>query len=194
MIDNVIKPNPSMLSKKLLVFPTCNKDHWSAVFVFNAGNIRLADAHRKTQVDSCVLQPSFFWYCSLKPDGTRGILTQEHGLLWLLSLAYSYSHHNALEKPSKNGMQWIEAFVSASESMLKGTELFPSVRLSKDDELPKQIDGFNCGFALIAAIAIIMRDVIGGVEDSCSLTFDNCFDHSQLPREYSEEKKEHSSW
>ncbi|KAI2498090.1 hypothetical protein MHU86_16400 [Fragilaria crotonensis] len=44
---------------------------------------------------------------------------------------------------------------------MKGTNTFPALRVLDNDVLPLQEDGHSCGIGIIAAIAIILRDIIG---------------------------------
>ena len=64
-------------------------------------------------------------------------------------------------------------FAPGDSKKLWGTPSFPSIRLSEDDvpKLPKQgsDDGWNCGFGLVATIAIVMRDIIGSNDESRNL-------------------------
>ena len=173
IITKVLMPNPSMLDKKLLVMPKCHAKHWSAVFIFNPSYIDLASTRKKQEC----LQPCFFRYCSIFPDGSRPVPTS-HGVMWFLNLAYSYFQHCHTEKPPDARMDWqapfgqiTKAFVADYDTeylktnIMWGLPAFPSIRFDKDDiaNLPTQgsDDGWNCGFGLVAAIAIIMRDIIG---------------------------------
>ena len=105
-----------------------------------------------------------------------------------MNLAFSYAKLIKEDGPHDNGMTWVAPFGKGSiveidvgmdrrtrmrKSKLLGTIAFPSIRFHNKDvpNLPKQVeadklkriegDSWNCGFGLVAAIAIIMRDIIG---------------------------------
>ncbi|KAI2496798.1 hypothetical protein MHU86_17732 [Fragilaria crotonensis] len=154
LLKNVIEPNPTMLEKKLLVFPKCSGRHWYCVFVFNAGSI----VHMKEEERaSSMLQPCFFRYCSSEPNGKRDHDSLD--VIWFLNFLYSIKQHHQLATLGSDGMLWFDPFKSGSKHSLKGTERFPSVRVVEGFSLPQQNDLYNCGFGLIAAIAIIMQNV-----------------------------------
>ena len=59
-----------------------------------------------------------------------------------------------------------------------GTEEFPSLRLPQELEvLPLQIDDFNCGIGICAAIAIILRDLVyvDQKDDKLDLVYEGTF-------------------
>ena len=182
-----------MLDKKLLIIPQCQGKHWSAVFIFNASFIEVAQSEECNVVPEC-LRPCFLRYCSMTPDGSRTVRTSQ-GILWFLNLAFSYAKHIKEDGPHDNGMTWVAPFGKGSivktdvgmdrrtrmrKSWLLGTTAFPSIRFHNEDvpNLPKQVeadklkrikgDSWNCGFGLVAAIAIIMRDIIGKDETARS--------------------------
>ena len=182
-------PCPSMLEKKLLIMPRCNAKHWSAVFVFNPSFIELAQLRGYKDTEEC-LQPCFFRYCSIITDGNRPVPSSD-GNLWFLNLVYSYANHCKAETPPGAPMEWLapfgrdrynEEYELGDIKKLWGTPCFPSIRIHKKDvpNLPKQghEDGWNCGFGLVATIAIIMRDIVGS-SDKNRLSFLNTFQAAQ---------------
>jgi hypothetical protein len=58
-------------------------------------------------------------------------------------------------------MKWYSPFGRSFFGEMRGTEKFPALRVFDNGVLPLQHDGYSCGIDLIAAIAIILRDVIG---------------------------------
>ena len=189
IITRVLMPCPSMLEKKLLIMPRCNAKHWSAVFVFNPSFIELAQLRGYKDTEEC-LQPCFFRYCSIITDGNRPVPSSD-GNLWFLNLVYSYANHCKAETPPGAPMEWLapfgrdrynEEYELGDIKKLWGTPCFPSIRIHKKDvpNLPKQghEDGWNCGFGLVATIAIIMRDIVGS-SDKDRLSFLNTFQAAQ---------------
>jgi hypothetical protein len=87
VIQKIIEPNPKMFEKALLVFPKCKGSHWSGVFVFNANSI----AEHGTNESKNAMQPCFFRYCSLKPNGERNVASLE--VIWFLNFLNSYNQH-----------------------------------------------------------------------------------------------------
>ena len=164
VIQKIIEPNPKMFEKALLVFPKCKGSHWSGVFVFNANSI----AEHGTNESKNAMQPCFFRYCSLKPNGERNVASLE--VNWFLNFLYSYNQHrqqttsictdDANQQKGAVTMLWANRFESSSVTHLKGTNTFPSMRLREGQSLPHQNDDYNCGFGLIAAIGIFMNYVI----------------------------------
>lgn len=108
IIQKVLMPNPSMLEKKLLVMPRCDGKHWSAILIFNASFIELAQVRECNTKAGC-LRPCFFRYCSIRPDGTRNVPTT-NGVLWFLNLVFSYANHIKKDTPPGAGMEWLAPF------------------------------------------------------------------------------------
>ena len=134
------------------------KKHWTATFVFNASCIDTFGP--ETAVESRNLVPTFLRYCPYDPSGSADIPTQ-HGILFLLNLAYSFSEHCKLPSFEDVPMKMHHVYQSYSEKWLRGSQYFPAMRLNGRRWLPKQIDGHNCGIGVLAAVATILRDVIG---------------------------------
>jgi hypothetical protein len=158
VLEHLVDRNPGLLSKKVLVFPQNEGDlHWSVTFVFNAGCIDVPfDASNNTRK---ALQPCFFRYCSSIPEGSRNVC-KSSGIIWFLNLCYS---NQVLDDsmPDVNAiMKWKKPFGKQATGNILGTKAFPSLRLRNPSCLPQQVDGCNCGIGIIAAIAIILRNVV----------------------------------
>ncbi len=66
-------------------------------------------------------------------------------------------------------MNWDMPFGTKLQgNLLVGTKAFPLLQLSLEDVLPKQTpeDDYNCGIGAVAAIGIILCDVIGINQDN----------------------------
>jgi hypothetical protein len=65
-------------------------------------------------------------------------------------------------------MNWDTPFGTKLQGSLVGTKAFPSLRLNVEDVLPKQTpeDDYNCGIGVVAAIGIMLHDVIGINQDN----------------------------
>ncbi len=62
-----------------------------------------------------------------------------------------------------------------------GTEKFPALKVLEDGVLPRQTDEYNCGICLVAAIGIILRDVLGKSAVVSEITrYNKMFDHSSM--------------
>ena len=109
--------------------------------------------------------------------------------MWFLNLAYTYAQHCKAETLSDAQMEWQAPFGRMTDvfradqdngyvkaDRMWGLPAFPSIRFHKDDvaRLPLQnpTDSWNCGFGLIAAIAIILRDIVGTDADANAKYFD----------------------
>jgi len=158
VVKEVLLFYPGLLQKRLIVFPTnLGDNHWAATFVFNAGDVVAA-----TDDVSC-LRTCFFRYCSLHPSGTTKI-PNNVGVVWFLNLAFSYQEqrkNSADDSSTPNRMKWLSPFGRTFFGQMKGTNTFPALRVLDNDVLPLQEDGHSCGIGVIAAIAIILRDIIG---------------------------------
>ena len=158
VVEKVLRPNPCLLSKKLIVFPFCANEHWTATFIFNASCIDTFGS--ETPVGSRNLVPTFLRYCPFAPSGS-GDIPMQHGVLFLLNLAYSFSQHCKLPSFENVPMKMLDVFHSCSPHYLRGSRYFPAMRLAGQRWLPKQIDTYNCAFGVLAAVATILRDVVG---------------------------------
>jgi hypothetical protein len=60
-------------------------------------------------------------------------------------------------------MNWDTPFGMKLQGCLLGTKAFPLLRLNVEDELPQQTpeDDDNCGIGVVAAVGIMLHDVIG---------------------------------
>jgi hypothetical protein len=161
VVKNVLLFYPGLLQKRLIVFPTnLRKNHWGATFVFNAGDIEAAVEDASGSGRTC-----FFRYCSFNPCGMTQI-PNDIGIIWFLNLAFSYQEEQKTTSASDastahNKMKWHSPFGRTFFGDMKGTEKFPALRVLDDGVLPRQDDDHSCGIGLIAAIAIILRDIIG---------------------------------
>lgn len=158
VVEKVLRSNPCILTKKLIVFPFCAENHWTATFIFNASCIDTFGP--ETPVESRNLVPTFLRYCPYEPSGS-GDMPMKHGILFLLNLAYSFSQHCKLPSFKDVPMKMLEVFHSSSKHYLRGTRYFPAMRITGRRWLPKQIDTHNCAFGVLAAVASILRDVVG---------------------------------
>jgi hypothetical protein len=61
-----------------------------------------------------------------------------------------------------------------------GTEKFPALKVLKDAVLPKQKDNNNCGIGFVAAIGIILRDLLGRSTVPEITRYNKMFDHSSM--------------
>jgi hypothetical protein len=105
----------------------------------------------------------FFCYCSLHPSGTTKI-PNSVGVVWFLNLAFSYQEQGkagANNSSTPNKMKWLSPFGRTFFGEMKGTNTFPALRVLDNDVLPLQEDGHSCGIGILAATAIILRDIIG---------------------------------
>ena len=142
-----LRPNPCMLTKKLIVLPFCAKKHWTATFVFNANCIETF--RTKTTVESRNLAPTFLrYYCPFRPSRSADVPLQ-HDLLFLLNLAYSFSKHCKLPSFEDFPMKMRDVYHSYSEEYLRGSQYFPATRLRGRRWLPKQIDTYSCGMGVL---------------------------------------------
>jgi hypothetical protein len=64
-------------------------------------------------------------------------------------------------------MNWNTPFGTKLQGSLLGTKAFPLLRLNVKDILPQQTpeDDYNCGIGIVAAVEIILRDLIGVNQD-----------------------------
>jgi hypothetical protein len=178
IVKNLLFFNPGLLQKKILVFP-CNikNSHWGATFVFNPGDIEAAF----DDASSC--RTCFFRYCSLHPSGTRKI-PNEFGIIWFLNLAFSYQEQQRRKdcNPSSTTfaekMEWLIPYGKAYFGEMKGSKTFPALRVLENGVLPLQNDDHSCGIGLIAAIAIILRDIIG--KDNCGTDYNKMFSREHM--------------
>ena len=170
LLKTVVHVNPGILSRRVIIIP-CNENnnHWSATFVFNASCI--VDEEPRAR-------PCFFRYCSYFPDGSRQVKVNQ-GITWFLNLCYSYdAHEKSLLKYKTRKFEWVTPFGDPKEGFMVGTEKFPSLRLPQELEvLPLQIDEFNCGIGICAAIAIILRDLVyvDQKDDKLDLVYEGTF-------------------
>ena len=76
-------------------------------------------------------------------------------------------------------MEWLYPFGNHLRGYHKGTKVFPHLQFDKTDSLPLQQDGYNCGVGVVAAVGIILRDIIGSTLESEN-RFYNIFEQSKL--------------
>jgi len=173
----------NIFHKKLIVFPENeNGNHWKATFVFNpsvpqplneVSNAPLNDSDNADEVPSMEVDKSvslsssletkygqsrfFFRYDPFHPDG-QGKFKREQGLIFLLNVLSSWDKSKDPSIPLKPS---VEFGSYEREGFLAGTETFPALILDKEQSksLPLQSDSYNCGFAVVAAIGIIMNMV-----------------------------------
>ena len=168
--DQVLVCYPGLLEKRIIVFPiNFGNSHWGATFVFNASQIEyFAEGSTKEELPTS-LRPAFFRYCSLNPSG-EGMLSNKHGIIWFLNLAYSNNQHRknidmmaADGKGNSPSFTFVKPFgKNISLGNMLGTKSFPALRLlSKGNVLPLQKDEHSCGIGMVACIAIILRELLG---------------------------------
>ena len=193
VIEKIIAPSPGILAKRLIVIPQrMNNNHWVATFVFNASNIgRSSEDDNNNDIiefPEDVTAACFYRYC---PLGKKAF-PEAFGTRWFLNLAYSYMKHMEQQrntsldlvgginsKDSIQDMEWLYPFGNHLRGYHKGTKVFPHLRFDKTDSLPLQQDGYNCGVGVVAAVGIILRDIIGSTLESEN-RFYNIFEQSQL--------------
>ena len=181
LLENVVIPNPGLLERKAIIFPCHEHNHWSATFVFNASfhqDLYEAPDVSGTQANKAnVQQACFFRYCSIKTDGSRTV-KHAQGICWFLNLCHSYNVHSNKNLTIDQKMSWLEPFGEGIEGNMSGTQAFPALRVSeRSNQLPRQLDDWNCGIGIAAAIGIILRDV---VFDGAHVTFDSRFMRNTL--------------
>ena len=117
--------------------------------------------------------------------GTRRI-PNKRSIIWFLNLAFSYAEQ--LKRIDSSGgdtaetttLKWFTPFGNQYLGVMVGTEKFPAFKVLKDCVLPKQTDEYNCGIGHVAAISIILRDVLGRSSVS-KITWNNeMFDQSSM--------------
>lgn len=186
VVKNVLFFYPGLLEKRVIVFPTnLRNDHWGATFVFNAGDIVANVDHASS--GSC--RTCFFRYCSKHPNGTTTI-PNATGIIWFLNLAFSYQEEqkrNKSKSETPTQMKWNSPFGRTFFGEMKGTKKFPALRVLDKGVLPLQDDGHSCGVGLIAAIGIILRDIIG--TDNGATRFKEIFRHDCMKIKMSTELK-----
>ena len=89
-------------------------------------------------------------------------------------------------------MNWETPFGIKLQGNLVGTKAFPALRLHATDVLPSQSedDDYNCGIGVVAAVGIILRDVIG-VKLEDDLKFAANFSKKKLLVSFCKDTKEH---
>jgi hypothetical protein len=88
-------------------------------------------------------------------------MPMQHGLLVLLNQAYSFVEHCKLPLFADVPMKMRDVNHSFLGEYLRGSQYFPTIRLSVWPWRTMQIDTYNCGVGTIASVATILRDVIG---------------------------------
>jgi hypothetical protein len=89
-------------------------------------------------------------------------MPMQHGLVWfLLNLAYTFSEHCKLPLFADVPMKMHDVYHSCLGEYLRGSQYFPAMRQSARPWLSMQLNTYNCGVGIIAAVATILRDVIG---------------------------------
>ena len=188
VVKKIIKPNPDLLTKRIIVFVADEgQQHWTVTFVFNPGTVSKALEHTENLPRCC-----FYRYCGYDAHG-RTSVAHTHGLKWFLNLAYSVERHDHLHgtKAGERGLQILEPFGKGGDDVrdkyLHGTECFPSVMFEDTSRLPKQYDNYNCGVAVLAATAIILRDLVTGKDDEA---YGQIFNTGKVPLCYNMDKTE----
>jgi len=164
----ILKKDPKIYQKKLIVFPEHEDNHWKVTFVFN-----LYADHPEGKG-----KRFFFRYDPYNPEGL-GCFQNKQGFIWFMNLLAS-----TLDADEKMGdeesmkLKYNPEFgLRFRDGLVLGTEKFPALWLNKDQlkHIPRQQDGHNCGLAVIATTAII----ISSLHKSVSLT-SSVFDWENL--------------
>ena len=96
------------------------------------------------------------------------MLSNKHGIIWFLNLAYSQNQHAKLVDEmgvEASPFTYMNPFGTRKFfGNMFGSKEFPSLRVSGEDVLPLQIDDHSCGIGMVACIAIILRDILGHSE------------------------------
>jgi hypothetical protein len=103
----------------------------------------------------------------MNTTGSRNPKTSQ-GLQWFLNLAFCHADRRVVNRRERVvQMNWDTPFGTNVEGSLLGTKAFPSLRLKVEDVLPKQTpeDDYNCRICAVAAIGIMLHDVIGINQD-----------------------------
>jgi hypothetical protein len=134
--------------------------HRMVTFVFNPSSI-YKDTEYRPGLLTC-----FFRFCSMNPTGSRSTKNSQ-ALLWFLNLAYCHANCRVVNRERVVQMNWDTPFGKKLQGSLLGTKAFPSIRLNLEDVLPQQTqeDDYNCGIGVVAAIGIMLRNVIGVNQD-----------------------------
>ena len=90
-------------------------------------------------------------------------------------------------------MEWLYPFGHQIRGYHKGTKVFPHVQFNKTDSLPCQQDGYNCGMGVVAAVGIILCDIVGRTLESES-HFYNIFEQSKLSLTLEGKGSWHEEW
>jgi hypothetical protein len=90
------------------------------------------------------------------------------GLLWFLNMAFCHANCRVVNRERVVQMNWDTPFGTKLQGSLLGTKAYPLLQFKVEDVLPKQTpeDDYNCGIGAVAAIGIILRDVIGINQDN----------------------------
>jgi hypothetical protein len=135
---------------------------WIVTFVFNPSSIEKDTEYRLG------LQTCFFRFCSMNTTGSRSAKISQ-GLLWFLNLAFCHATNcRVVNRERVVQMKWDTPFGTKLQGNLHGTTAFPLLRLNVEDVLPKQTpeDDYNCGIGAVAAIGIMLCDLIGINQDN----------------------------
>ena len=91
-------------------------------------------------------------------------------------------------------MNWDTPFGTKLQGSLLGTKAVPSLQLNVEDVLPKQTleDDYNCGIGVMAAIGIMLRDVIGVNQDN-DFKFVTIFSKKTLIVSFCKKSKKYAS-
>ncbi len=118
------------------------------------------------EYDCVPAKPCFFRFSSTNTTGSR-IAKISQGLLWFLNLAYCHANWRVVNSEHVVQMNWNTPFGTKLQGSLLGTKAFPLLRLNVKDILPQQTpeDDYNCGIGIVAAVEIILRDLIGVNQD-----------------------------
>jgi len=181
VLQKIIGQHPGLMGKKILVFVADEGEcHWTVTFVFNPGTIDKAWEREDDHLRCC-----FYRYCGYNSKGGT-LVAHTHGLKWFLNLLFSHDRM-VTENPEATDLTFYQHFGKisdgAGEKYLHGTEYFPSLRFYDANRLPQQRDGHNCGVAILAATAILLRDLIG-VADSGQQAFAKLFHHKATPMQF----------
>ena len=101
----------------------------------------------------------------MSPEGD-GPRSREHGISWFLNLAHSCDMHHSTDADADKGFKLQFPFGHELDGNLLGTPEFPAMKVSKVMKhallvLPRQHDGYSCGFGIAAGIAIVLNSLLG---------------------------------
>ena len=175
VVKIVLFPNPSLLYKKIIVYPNhVNGNHWTVTFVFNPASIvETVDTDDKVASSSLITPACWYHY---DPQSMNGSPKVKSGLPWFLNLAYSYfkACQDFENSDGTNQLKWYSPFPMIHEeprmfdglvfpSRMIGHSNFPKMRFNTEDteSFCYQRDGHNCGIGISAATSLILQEFLG---------------------------------